>query len=279
MFSAASPSKQHTSLAEILRHMNKYEKIGADQDGSNTSSYGEITEGSMARVVGMMDRLGLGHADSSVAHLISSQAGAASAASKSPPSTPATKAKGRNTGKIISVWRGDPFKFADIGSGFCKMLAVAGCTTGATRLYGLELVRSMVDIFNFIILAACEKMLKSSSGPLAGKQFETTRGDASHVDYYTQPDHRDIAYIYSFDQVFPPKVLTGVAQGLNAMQWRVFISFRNEDKWRAAGLNDFSCIDRLKGLAMRGSGEQHTAYVYAHDCFKATALQLLADQV
>ena len=242
---------------------------GAQAEDPNASSegYGEMTEGSIERLLSFLKTLAFN--DTLAAPL--------PAAPSTPPNARTTSRTASSTVPRVTEpsqapavdlrWNLTPSSgFIDVGSGYGKVVFHAKLSAKVGRACGIEYVTSRaqmaIQVRDELVTGKHAFMTDEARAALTGDGFELIDGDATKYGAF------DFSHVYIYDKVFSDPTIELIAKQLNASQYRVLVSYQRIEVWRRLGLQN---VTEIAALTMRTTGGQNfKAYVYVNEAAGGT---------
>ena len=240
------------STAECLA---KAPESDEDED-SNASSegYGEMTEGSIERLLVFLRTLG-SHPE--VERLAARKNGA----EKTKKSRRVARGVSARNDHLAELDLTSSSSFIDVWSGYCKVVLHARLSARVAEAAGIEYVASRADM-------AADALRELRSGKHAfvtpealallrdARATRLTKGDATKLGAF------QFSHVYMYDKVFSDPTTALLAAQLNASEkTKVLVSYQRAEQWRRLGLD--ARFVEVASLTIRTTGGQNfKAYVF-----------------
>jgi|TARA_B100001540_G_scaffold308176_1_gene322458 hypothetical protein len=227
----------------------------SEEEDPNASSegYGEMTEGSIERLLGFLRELATG----------------ATLAAPLPCATPekgtrSVGSEGDAASALADRWNLGPSSgFIDVGSGYGKVVLHAKLSgAGVGEAVGVEYVPRRASL-----AAAAKRELESGKLGFvtaeAAARLRDPRGCRLLQGDATEWGPFRFTHVYMYDKVFSEPTIELLAKQLNASPYRVLVSYQRREVWRRCGLRRFT---EVAALTMRTTGGQNfKAYVFINE--------------
>ena len=231
-----------------------------DEDpNASSEGYGEMTEGSIERLLAFLKTLG-SHPE---VERLAASAGAGGAA-KTPRrrgGAPAAAAAAARNFRAADANLTPSSSFIDVGSGYGKVVLHARLSARVAEAAGIEYVAGRAAM-------ASDALRELRSGKHAFVTPEAlallrdpaatrlTRGDATKLGAFP------FSHVYMYDKVFSDPTTEMLAAQLNASEkTKVMVSYQRAERWKRLGLS--ARFAEVASLTMRTTGGQNfKAYVF-----------------
>ena len=214
----------------------RIEKPGEDENAAS-EGYGEMTEGSIERLLQFLSELSTAELDSP------------------PPSRTAGEGSPGRDWKELDLC--ETSSFVDIGSGYGKVVLHAALSAKVSKALGIEYVPSRATK----ALEVQADLLDGSRAFMTEEAIELVsppRCVLEHGDATTYGGFK-FSHIYMYDRVFNEKTLELLAKQLNKSKFKVLVTYQRVELWRRLGLRN---IAHVHSFTMRTTGGQNfKAYI------------------
>jgi hypothetical protein len=240
------------STAECLA---KAPESDEDEDpNASSEGYGEMTEGSIERLLVFLRTLG-SHPE--VERLAARKNGA----EKTKKSRRVARGVSARNDHLSEIDLTSSSSFIDVGSGYGKVVLHARLSARVAEAAGIEYVASRADM-------AADALRELRSGKHAfvtpealallrdARATRLTKGDATKLGAF------QFSHVYMYDKVFSDPTTALLAAQLNASEkTKVLVSYQRAEQWRRLGLD--ARFVEVASLTMRTTGGQNfKAYVF-----------------
>jgi hypothetical protein len=240
------------STAECLA---KAPESDEDEDpNASSEGYGEMTEGSIERLLVFLRTLG-SHPE--VERLAARKNGA----EKTKKSRRVARGVSARNDHLSELDLTSSSSFIDVGSGYGKVVLHARLSARVAEAAGIEYVASRADM-------AADALRELRSGKHAfvtpealallrdARATRLTKGDATKLGAF------QFSHVYMYDKVFSDPTTALLAAQLNASEkTKVLVSYQRAEQWRRLGLD--ARFVEVASLTMRTTGGQNfKAYVF-----------------
>lgn len=229
-----SPAKLEPTPTRVKKEEEEEDENAASE------GYGEMTEGSIERLLLLLRDLSSAELDSPL-----------------PMRTPEKGA--RNADVASSVNLTEESSFIDVGSGYGKVVFHAALSARVAKSVGIEYVPSRAKKASEV-----QEELSRESGPAfmteeARALVTPPRCVLEQGDATTRGAFR-FSHIYMYDRVFNEKTLALLAKQLNRSSFKVLVTYQRVELWRRLGLCN---VEHVHSFTMRTTGGQNfKAYIF-----------------
>lgn len=246
-----------TSAADLS--VSEAPEVSEEDPNASSEGYGEMTEGSIERLLAFLKTLG-SHPE---VERLAASAGAGGTA-KTPRrrgGAPAAAAAAARNFRAADANLTPSSSFIDVGSGYGKVVLHARLSARVAEAAGIEYVAGRAAM-------ASDALRELRSGKHAFVTPEAlallrdptatrlTRGDATKLGAFP------FSHVYMYDKVFSDPTTEMLAAQLNASEkTKVMVSYQRAERWKRLGLS--ARFAEVASLTMRTTGGQNfKAYVF-----------------
>ena len=217
----------------------KVEEDAEENENAASEGYGEMTEGSIERLLQLLGDLTEAELDS--------------------PLPVRTPEKGKSN---AAAWADlnlcEESTFIDVGSGYGKVVFHAALSAKVAKSVGVEYVPSRAQKASEVqaeLLSGDRAFMTDEARKLVSPpRCELEQGDATTRGAFK------FSHIYMYDRVFNEKTIALLAKQLNRSNFQVLVTYQRVELWRRLGLRD---VEHVHSFTMRTTGGQNfKAYIF-----------------
>ena len=242
------------TMAAWPRPVEDAESDEDEDPNASSEGYGEMTEGSIERLLVFLRTLG-SHPE--VERLAARKNGA----EKTKKSRRVARGVSARNDHLAELDLTSSSSFIDVGSGYGKVVLHARLSARVAEAAGIEYVASRADM-------AADALRELRSGKHAfvtpealallrdARATRLTKGDATKLGAF------QFSHVYMYDKVFSDPTTALLAAQLNASEkTKVMVSYQRAERWKRLGLS--ARFAEVASLTMRTTGGQNfKAYVF-----------------
>ena len=208
-----------------------------EEENAASEGYGEMTEGSIERLLQLLQELSTADLDS--------------------PLPLRTPVKGQPAWASNGLDLCEESSFVDIGSGYGKVVFHAALSAKVSKSLGIEYVPSRatkaLEVQADLLDGSRAFMTEESVELMSPPRCVLEQGDATTYGAFK------FSHIYMYDRVFNEKTIELLAKQLNKSKFKVMVTYQRVELWKRLGLRN---VAHVHSFTMRTTGGQNfKAYI------------------